>query len=181
MPVKMLRPAPLQTLEAFYTRSRLKLPEFETLKGCELPEPYRSLLAHDGDMTPTLEKFHRGPVHLRVLRRSVTEEALAREVVLVLDRDERPVEFGAIAIGLNLFMPAARDEILEGYLPLGSILHKHGIRHVSRPKAFFRILADRRIGRALKVKAATELYGRCNRLLDSRGRTLAEIVEILPL
>ncbi len=180
MPVKIARPTPLQTLETFYTRSRLKLPAYEALQGSDVPEPYRSLLVHAGDMTPTLEKFHRGMINLHVLRRNVSNGTLSREVVLVLDRDERTVEFGAITIALSLFKPAARAEILKGRLPLGTILRKHRIRHSSRPKLFFRITADRRIGRALKAKAATALYGRCNTLLDARQRTLAEIVEILP-
>ena len=35
----------------------LPLPVMEQIQADEMPEPYRSLLVHDSDMTSTLEEF----------------------------------------------------------------------------------------------------------------------------
>jgi hypothetical protein len=42
-------------LDEFYARSGLPLPKIERLTAEQLPEPQRLLLAHENDMTPTLE------------------------------------------------------------------------------------------------------------------------------
>src|SRR5262249_45200982 len=103
-----------------------------------------------------------------------------REVVLLLDRDEKSVEFGAIKINLSLFTPAGRRAILEERLPLGHILKDYSITHDSRPKAFLRVRSDDFINTALGLDRPTTLYGRRNTLLDTQKHSLAEIVEILP-
>src|SRR5207247_888701 len=108
----------------------------------EMPEPYKSLLVHQRDMTPTLENFHGRSVHLRVLGRERRGEDYSREVVLQLEGSEQPVEFGAIRIHLGLFTPAACEQILREEWPLGHILKDHAIAHSSRPGAFLRIASD---------------------------------------
>ena len=87
-------------LDDFYTQAGLPLPSIEAVPGDEVPEPYKSLLVHQDDMTPTLAKFHGDTIHLRVLRRQQRDDFYFREVVLVTDKDEKPVEFGAIKIPL---------------------------------------------------------------------------------
>lgn len=167
-------------LDEFYALAGMALPVIDEVAGEAVPEPYKSLLVHQDDMTPTLEKFHRDSVHLRVLRRQRREDAYFREVVLVTDKGERPVEFGAIKINLLLFKPKARQEILEERVPLGHILHECGVTHTSRPKAFLRLRSDAFINAALQLMGEHELYGRRNTLWDPQQRPLAEIVEILP-
>src|SRR5258708_40329644 len=56
-------------LDDFSARSGLPLPPIERLAGEQVPEPYRSLLVHDTDMTPTLESFHGARIHLQILNR----------------------------------------------------------------------------------------------------------------
>jgi len=173
-------PSLLYPLNEFYARAGLSLPGAVEIGGEEMPEPYRSLLVHARDMTPTLEGFYKQGIHVRILRRHVYESMFDRQVVLALDGDERPVEFGAIKIYLGHFLTKARQLILEGKRPLGTILHNEGVGHSSCPKAFFRITSDDVIGSALQLTGLNLLYGRRNVLLDSSERTLAEIIEILP-
>src|SRR5947208_3193734 len=109
-------------LDEFYVQAGMQLPAIEQIDGSNVPEPYRSLLAHAHDMTPTLERFHGRPIHLQVLRREQRDDFYFREVVLVLDGSDMPVEFGAIKINLALFAPSARRVILEERFPLGHIL-----------------------------------------------------------
>jgi chorismate-pyruvate lyase len=167
-------------LDEFYAQAGRKLPVIESIAGESVPEPYRSLLVHNNDMTPTLEAFHGEKIHLEVLSRQHRDDFYFREVVLLLDGTERPVEFGAIKINLALFPPGARREILEERWPLGHVLQQHKIVHSSRPKAFLRVAADPFIRSALKLADQPVLYGRRNTLTDSMQRSLAEIVEILP-
>src|SRR5579871_1138044 len=126
-------------LDDFYAQAGLPLPPIESVPGEEVPEPYKSLLVHQNDMTPTLEKFHRQRIHIQVLSRQRREDFYFREVVLLTDDAEKPVEFGAIKIHLGLFSAAARKHILEERLPLGHILADCVVTHSSRPKAYLRI------------------------------------------
>ena len=40
-------------LDEFYANAGRALPKIEAVDGIAVPEPYRQLLVHDGDMTPT--------------------------------------------------------------------------------------------------------------------------------
>lgn len=172
---------PLQPLVAAYARSRLMLPRIDPVPAGELPEPYRTLLAHDRDMTPTLEAFHRSEIHIEVWSRTQRDNQYLREVVLRLDRNQRPVEFGANRVDLDAFEPAVRKLILDEYLPLGQILKLKAIPHAGRPTAFLRVEPDAQMRRAFNLPAAASpaLYGRCNTIRDPQGRPLSQIVEIL--
>ena len=167
-------------LDDFYAQAGRALPPIEAVEGDAVPEPYKSLLVHQDDMTPTLEKFHGERIHLAVLSRQQRDDFYFREVVLLLDKTDKPVEFGAIKIHLALFPSAARKEILEERRPLGSLLADYIITHTSRPKAFLRIRSDDFINTALRLQGSQWLYGRRNTLWDPQQRPLAEIVEILP-
>jgi chorismate-pyruvate lyase len=167
-------------LDEFYARARRPLPAITAIPGTRMPEPYRSLLVHDQDMTPTLESFHGRNIHLELLSRQQRDDFYFREVVLLLDETELPVEFGAIKINLSAFPNAARREILEERLPLGHILSEHKIAHTSRPKAFLKVQSDDFINAALRLHGAHTLLGRRNTLLGASQHPIAEIVEILP-
>jgi chorismate-pyruvate lyase len=167
-------------LDEFYARSGLALPPLDQVEAESLPEPYRTLLVHDRDMTSTLEEFHERGIHLRMVSRAQRGSAYFREVILALDGTETPVEFGAIHIDLDRFPAAARTAILEERFPLGRILKDFALPYQSRPKAFIRIASDRAINALLNLNGAHVLYGRRNTLFNLTGEPLAEIVEILP-
>jgi len=167
-------------LDEFYAQMGLTLPPLQQVDGEAVPQPFKRLLVHNNDMTPTLETFHQRDIHLRLLGRRRKGNEYFREVVLLLDDSERSVEFGAIKIYLSLFTRPARRQILEERRPLGHILQECGVKHSSRPRAFLRLASDRFINEALRLTGANVLYGRRNTLFDPQERPLAEIVEILP-
>ena len=72
-------------LSEFYARTSLALPRMEIIPGDAVPEPYRTLLVHERDMTSTLEGFHQTGIHLRLVGRERRGEQYFREVVLALD------------------------------------------------------------------------------------------------
>jgi chorismate-pyruvate lyase len=167
-------------LDDFYSQAGLPLPPIDQIQGDAMPEPYRSLLVHQNDMTPTLETFHKDQIHIRALSRNQRNGFYFREVVLELDATGQPVEFGAIKIMLDLFPAEARQLILAEREPLGHILATCAVIHSSRPKAYLKIQSDDLINRALQLEGEHTLYGRRNTLFDPKKRALAEIVEILP-
>jgi chorismate-pyruvate lyase len=166
-------------LDEFYALAGQPLPPLNGVDGEVVPEPYKTLLVHQNDMTPTLEKFHERNIHLQVLGRRRKSEEYFREVILRLDDTNQPVEFGAIKINLALFPAAAREQILREYLPLGHILAECKIPHTSRPSGFLRIASDKLINEVLNLTGAHVLYGRRNTLFDPTQRPLAHIVKIL--
>lgn len=167
-------------LDEFYAREGLPLPRIEMIQGSEVPEPYRSLLVHANDMTPTLQAYHSSMIHLEILRSDPRGDFYFREVMLRLDRDNSPVEFGANKINLSLFGPAEKRLILEERLPLGQILKQCEVPHTTAAKAFLRVETDSFIGRSMGLTAPQVLYGRRATIWDPQRRPLSEIVEILP-
>jgi len=175
-------PAPplVGLLERFYTRGGLPLPLVSQLRGEQVPEPYRQLLVHSRDMTPTLEAFHGRKLVITVLSRERDQESYLREVLLRPATEERPVEYGVIHIFLDKLPTTARQAVLAEERPFGDILQTEGVGHLSWPQSFFQIEADAHMGRVLGVRPPARLYGRRNVLVDGARRLLAEVIEVLP-
>ncbi len=170
----------LYPLNEFYEQAGLALPSATRINGREMPQPYRGLLVHDRDMTPTLEAAYDRKMNLRVLKYALDQEVFSRQIVLVPEGTDSPVVFGAIKIYLDEFPTAARELVLERKLPLGTILESQAIKHFSHPDAFFEVDADATICKALGIEGSIKLYGRRNILGNSTGRKLAQVLEILP-
>lgn len=169
----------LYPLTLFRQRDQRPLPVCECIEPEAMPEPYRSLLVHHGDMTSRLEDHHGGPIKLRVLHVERSVQAYRREVLLCTRVEGFPVEYGAIEIRLDVLPGSLREEVLEGRLPLGGLLNREGVEYRSEPQAFLRLLPDLTLCRHFGVEAASAFYGRSNHLLLSDGRVLARIVEVL--
>ncbi len=167
-------------LSDFYTHAKLPMPRIETIPGDEVPEPYRSLLVHKNDMTPTLETFHNSRIHLEIVSKDRRGGFYFREVILRLDHDEKPVEFGANKLHIGIFSEDAQEQILLEQVPLGRILKECGVRHQTEAKFFLRVEPDEIICRALELETPVTLYGRKAVITDHKGLVLSEIVEILP-
>ncbi len=90
-------------LKEFYTRAKLPLPRIEAIPGDGMPEPYKLLLVHSNDMTPTLEGFHKSEIHLEILSRERRGDFYFREVILQLNGSDQPVEFGANKVYVGRF------------------------------------------------------------------------------
>jgi len=168
-------------LNEFYEEAGIPLPDISRVEDSSVPEPYRSLLVHQRDMTPTVAAAYQRSVHLRVLKHTLRDNVFSRQIVLVLEGDEKPVVFGAIKIYLERFPAEARRLVEAMEQPLGTILQTQGIIHTSRPEAYIRVTADALINAALKRSGSTALFGRRNVLWSAAHEPLAQVVEILPL
>src|ERR1043166_6965887 len=162
-------------LDDFYARAGMPLPAIERINADQMPEPYRSLLVHERDMTPTLQNFHRAEIHLKILNREQRGDFYFREVALLLDETNQPVEFGANKISLGLFPPKARQLILEEHLPLGQILANCEIAHGTVAKAFFTVTPDALISGVLNLTGQGSLYGRRATIFDRSEEHTSEL------
>lgn len=182
LPGKSLDPVQANTypLSEFYAHAKRPPPHIEFVPGEQVPEPFKSLLVHHNDMTPTLEAFHKSDIHLEIVSRERRGDFYFREVVLRLHHTELPVEFGANKVYLGRFPEEARDLILQEYVPLGRILKDCRIQHRTEAKAFLRVQSDELIGEKFELTESAVLYGRKAVISDMQGRPLSEIVEILP-
>ena len=166
-------------LQLFYARAGIPLPQFQELKGEEVPQPYKKLLVHSSDMTPTLEAFFQQPMSLTVLSRDIQGDSYLREVTLNQGNGGPPVEYGAIRISLAQLPANARRIVLEEQRPLGNVLQGEAIPHLSWPQAFFSVQSDSRMSTVLGLRQPAGLYGRRNVLVDISRRLLAEVIEVL--
>ena len=55
-------------LNEIYGRNDRVLPELIPLAGTQMPQPYRGLLVHQRDMTPTLMHFHKSQICIEALQ-----------------------------------------------------------------------------------------------------------------
>jgi chorismate-pyruvate lyase len=166
-------------LERFYARGGFTLPPLERLKDDEVPHPYKALLVHSQDMTPTLESFYQQPVGLTVLSRERHHNSYYREVILTVENGVKPIVYGAIRIRLDHLPAPVCQRVLEEHRPFGNILQSEALPHISWPQAFFRVQSDTHTHSVLRLPRACALYGRRNVLLDGARRLLAEVIEIL--
>src|SRR3982750_3578917 len=81
-------------LDEFYALANRELPVIEQVRGDEVPEPWRTLLVHNNDMTPTLEKFYGEEIFLKVISSHHRGDFYFREVVLLTAKTQKAVEFG---------------------------------------------------------------------------------------
>lgn len=164
----------------FYEKAGIDLPDFTFIEGDEVPYPYRSLLVHQNDMTPTLAAFHHSRLYLKVHRVESNDDFVMRLVSLHAVSSDKPVEYGAIAIQLGSLPEEVRERVVDGKQPLGGLLGEYRVVHSGSPQAYFSVPADELIASALRQNEGEMLYGRCNQLLDKDGMVFADIVEILP-
>ena len=87
--------------------------EIEPVEPEDIPEPFRSLLVHEKDMTGTLAGYWGLPIILRPRTVRRKGNVLYRQVVLTAGPDRIPVEAGAIKIYLDRFPAEALPGLRE--------------------------------------------------------------------
>lgn len=170
----------LWPLNLFCTVHSRVLPQITPLFGQQMPEPYKQLLVHKQNMTSTLEAFHASTIHIERLNVMPGEQETSREVVLRLDTNDKPVEYGASRIFIRSLPPKALELIDEGKIPLGTLLRMCDCKHTVEPSGFFRLRATPFFDNVFRDLDGSPLYGRRNTLVALDGKPIAEVCEILP-
>jgi len=150
----------------------------------ELPAGCRELLAHTSHMTVAMERFHGGPVRLRVVARHEDADGrYAREILLTTPAG-RIVQHGIVRLDLARLDPETAAAIRNESVPLGRILiaaglfcDVHGVELLRiRPAA--ELLAVCGGGAGGKTGNSLETFGRVA-TIGVAGQAVVELLEIV--
>jgi chorismate-pyruvate lyase len=161
---------------------RLKIGEEDiSIAGpADIEEPFRAMLVHSKDMTPTLESMTGGPVGLTVLCCERRHNVLFRQVLLLATVGSgKPLAFGNIRILLDNLPTHARLLVLDGVVPFGAILQQECVQHKNASAAFFRVRLNRCLAKWLSSDCGRIAYGRYRTMIASTGVILSQVMEIL--
>jgi chorismate-pyruvate lyase len=170
----------LYPLDYVYSLIGLPSPSAHVIGPGRIPEPYASLLAHDGDMTRTLERRFGGTITIRTMSAHSRGRWYFRRVLLALERSGRPVCMGAVRIAMDVFGARVRAGILRGEVPLGRVLRDAGLDYRSRPRQFLEVTPNAEIMGVFWMREPRSLYGR-QTVVTLGGAKIGNIVEVLPL
>jgi hypothetical protein len=173
-------PSALHPLDVAYTRAGLEPPTSTPIGPDEIPQPYRSLLVHQRDMTLTLEAHFGGRVALRPLSTFTSGPWYYRRVLLAQEYSGRPVEMGAIRMKLAALPRKVQAEIRRNRVPLGRLLRDAGVDFTSMPREFFAVEPNAEMMGVFWMREPRTLYGRRTEVLLD-GKVIGDIVEVLPL
>ena len=163
--------------ELFY-QSIDQLGEFAPVESSDLSEVYQSLLAHHDHMTVTLEAWHNSLVDVRVLAEHQDNQHYARKILLTLQRDGSPVQFGIMRINLSGLPEIVRMEIESQALPLGRIMIRHHLMREVEMCQLWHVKPGEELRLHLNVVDDSPVFGRTARILVA-GQPAVELLEIV--
>ena len=132
----------------------------EHVSSASVPDPYKSLLAHNHHMTVTMEEYHNSSVDVSVLDQRLDENVYSRVILLSKSGTDDVVQFGIVKFNFDYVTQAVKDEILAGDIPLGRVLINHNVlRHVDLG-AVLRITAGPGLAEVMKIQPGEITYGR---------------------
>jgi chorismate-pyruvate lyase len=167
----------MELVGLFYAHSA-ELADFAPVAPCDIPEPYRQLLAHDQHMTVTVEQFHGCPVDVRVIEHKLAPPHYARKILLTRQSDGAVVQFGIVRIDLDQVDPAAREEILARQKPLGRILIEHNVLREVELVDLWRVTPGHDLRELFHLADVEQTYGR-TALIHCNGQPAIELLEIV--
>lgn len=151
---------------------------FEEVAAGELPDQFKALLAHDDHMTVTVEAWHNSLVKVNVLEERHDGDLYSRRIILALQRDGLPVQFGIMRINLKGLPQIVRMEIESQALPLGRIMIRHHLLRAVELLHLWRITAGPELRKHLKLDRGTICFGRTARILVDKVPAV-ELLEIV--
>ena len=153
---------------------------FRELPAAAVPEPAHRLLDHRGHMTVTMERFHGGPVGLRVVaerRPAAAGDRYAREILLVRG-DGAVVQHGIVRIDLAALPPPAAAAVLAGREPLGRILIDAGILCAVQDVRLLEVAVGPHLAALLGCRPDAVSHGRVA-AIHVDGAAVVELLEIV--
>lgn len=161
----------------FYARTE-DLARFDEVESQSLARDYRMLLAHDGHMTVTVERFHNGPVDVQVLDSQLTGEHYARKILLTRQSDGAVVQFGIMRLDFSCVTAAVRREVESQSTPLGRILIQHNVLREVHLTKLWRVTAGPDLSKLLAMPQNEVTYGR-TAVIHCNGEPAVELLEIV--
>ena len=147
-----------------------------------VPEPYRTLLDHEEHMTVTMERFHGGPVSVRVLDEKWEAGRYCRKITLAREperpgEDEKTVQFGLVRFDLSDLEPEAREEILAGETPLGRVLIERNVLREVELGALLKLTAGPGLAALLGMPEGGTAWGRLATIFTN-GAPALDLLEV---
>jgi chorismate-pyruvate lyase len=148
------------------------------IPATDLPEPYKSLLAHTYHMTVTVEAHYGQPVDVRVMESGRDGDFYHRRIVLELAGSKKVVQYGGVRLNLTCCSAPVRAAILEEKTPLGRVLIEHNVLRRVEPTGFLRVEPGPQMMAELGMTEAERLYGRTG-VIFFDDRPAIGVVEVL--
>jgi chorismate-pyruvate lyase len=168
----------LETLvRLFYARHEL-LGRFDEIDAHDLARDYRMLLAHDNHMTVTVERFHNGPVDVRVLQTKTTGTHYARKILLTRASDGGVVQFGIMRLDFARVSPEVRREVESQRTPLGRILIAHNVFTKIHLTRLYEVTPGEDLRKLFGLAPGVVTYGR-TAVIHCDGEPAVELLEIV--
>ncbi len=168
----------LDTLVRLFYERPAELGEFEQVDWHDLKRDYRMLLAHDNHMTVTVERFHNGPVDVRVLETKLEGDHYARKILLVRQSDGAVVQFGIMRLDFTTVSPAIRREVESQEAPLGRILIQHKVLTKVSLRKVWKVTPGEDLRGHLGLQPDQITYGR-TAVIHVDGEPAVELLEIV--
>jgi chorismate-pyruvate lyase len=163
----------------FYDRLE-ELGRFEPVSADQLPDNYRSLLAHHDHMTVALEAYHNSLVDVRALAELQDDSSYSRNSLLARQSDGAVLQFGIMRIWLADLSAEAHEEITSQKQPLGRVLVRHNVLREVELITLWRITPGPVLQQHLGVTDKQPIYGRSAQILVD-DRPTVQVLEIVSL
>ncbi len=164
-------------VQLFHSRTD-ELAQFEEVDWHDLARDYRMLLAHDSHMTVTVERFHNGPVDVRVLASRIDESHYAREILLARQSDGVVVQFGIMRFDFSAVNDQVRREIESQQTPLGRILIQHNLLTKVHLRKVWKVVPNEQLAGHLGMQPGEITFGR-TAVIHLDGEPAVELLEIV--
>lgn len=168
----------LDELAALFYPSTAALGRFEEVSAEEMPPVFQKLLAHNNHMTVTVEGYHRSPVNVQVLDRTLQGDHYSRKILLSRQSDGGVVQYGIVRIDFAQVDPQVRHKIESEGIPLGRVLISHNVLREVELVSLWRIEPGDELRELLGRDRDEVVYGR-TALIHVAGEPAVELLEIV--
>lgn len=168
----------LETLVQLFYPEPHQLGEFVAVKVDQVPQPQRSLLAHDHHMTVTVEQFHDSQVDVQVLEYQHAQHYYLRKILLTRQSDDQVVQFGIVRLDTRVLAPEVQADIESRQTPLGRVLINHDVLREVRLASLCQIEAGAELASYFSLPTGSTVYGR-TALIFCDGAPAIELLEIV--
>ena len=162
----------------FSSTDRHLFGEFTETTADKIPEPERSLLAHDFHMTVTVEKFHSCKVDVKVLEKRTDDRLYSRKILLTRPSDDRVVQYGIVRLNFDVLDDEIVQEIQAEDTPLGRILINHNVLRRVKLLSLYEIECGEVLADAFQLGSGDKVYGR-TALIYLNETPAIELLEIV--
>lgn len=139
-----------------------------------------SLLKQPKQLTERLQEYLNDEVRTKLITSTQKGRYYTRKVALQTKTTNKTAVVAAIQIAMDMFDRNFTTEILQTDKPFGTILKSFSIDYSCEVVSIFKVDPDTSLFEEFdKSQFSCALPGRCSRFTNSKGQTLANVIEII--